>query len=805
MNVLKKNPILFWLISSYVVLFLFIAPFSRGLFNGGQLDFLKPIYVALIWSSIILLVTAIHLFSHWKAEGPRTQLLHFAIWLIPLAYLLSLIQSASHSFAVESLYIHLMYASFFLLSFFYARQRLGAFLFQGGILLSGYVVIVFGLMNWFGNASLFGLIHYQSSAGGKAGVVYRDAVLGQRLSSVFQYPNTYAAYLIALIIASIVIVSLSRRWYVVMTASFMLVPGILSFLLTLSRGGMVVFPVVVLLVLPFLTFPRQILFFVHTVLALLASLSIFGAVTHMGLTLQKHFSTSDALKAWSILIMVSLLYSGFALLVQRYLEPLVTRWTKPLANRRFSTLMLPVIALLVGAIGFYLLFGDTGISKLLPDNIKNRIANINLQQTSVAERGTFYKDAIKLFKDYPVLGAGGGAWFTLYEKYQSNPYVSRQAHNFFLQYLVETGLVGLIFLVFLLAVVFYTYIRSFIRNQDASKYDHLIFYIVPVAILIHSLIDFDMSFIYIGALVFLSLGGMLGGSKAVHFNSPLHHSWQKWTKAYPAFMAVVAVLLLVMSVRLYASTGPYNSAMKDLNNKKPLNQVVDQLDRAIDSNSYPEYAAMKANLLLQAYKQTKDEQYYTEATSTLDQLGKLEPYNHLYMEAELNLYAEKQNWNKVLEVLDRALNYYPWDITIYERIISLNYQLGHLMLVQHNKQKADQYWNRAIDLYQEVKGHIAEFASLPKSQAQIKPFQVSINMALNVGKIFYSRNIYMETTQLLKKFVNIKQLSNPQQQELDTYYLAALRKQGKDDPQFYNLIIQAAPEQKEAIEALMNQ
>jgi O-antigen ligase len=95
---------------------------------------------------------------------------------------------------------------------------------------------------------------------------------------------------------------------------------------------------------------------------------------------------------------------------------------------------------------------------------KHVIENINFQQHSVLERGTFYKDAVKLWSDYPIIGAGGGAWASLYEKYQNNPYTSRQAHNFALQYLVEAGALGfLAFIGFVIAVSWF-YIRSYIKK-----------------------------------------------------------------------------------------------------------------------------------------------------------------------------------------------------------------------------------------------------------------------------------------------------------------------------------------------------
>lgn len=60
------------------------------------------------------------------------------------------------------------------------------------------------------------------------------------------------------------------------------------------------------------------------------------------------------------------------------------------------------------AVVAFLLIG-TSVRSLLPDNIETRLENINFKQHSVLERFTFYKDAMKVVKDYPILGSGGAA------------------------------------------------------------------------------------------------------------------------------------------------------------------------------------------------------------------------------------------------------------------------------------------------------------------------------------------------------------------------------------------------------------
>jgi hypothetical protein len=180
----EHKSIIFWLIMAFVVLFMFIAPFYKGLFNGGSWTFEGPIYWSVMWSSIVLLLISIYFFKHWILEDTR-DVLSILIWLIPLSYLISSWNAASYHSAINGVYIHVMYAVFFLIGLYFTRSKLGFSIVQYSIVGSGYMLVIYGFLNWFGN------------------VEYKDAILGNRLSNVFQYPNTYAAYLIALLFATL--------------------------------------------------------------------------------------------------------------------------------------------------------------------------------------------------------------------------------------------------------------------------------------------------------------------------------------------------------------------------------------------------------------------------------------------------------------------------------------------------------------------------------------------------------------------------------------------------------------------------
>src|SRR5690606_5945812 len=158
-------------------------------------------------------------------------------------------------------------------------------------------------------------------------------------------------------------------------------------------------------------------------------------------------------QGWGIIIAASLAAFGISYLVQRFFAPVLEKWIARLTQLRLSNPFLPILLIVLAVAGGLALFGGNAIVQFLPDSLEARISAINLQQHSVLERATFYANAMTMIKDYPVFGAGGGGWAALFESYQTNPYTSRQAHNFFLQHWIETGTAGIvILLVFIVSI-----------------------------------------------------------------------------------------------------------------------------------------------------------------------------------------------------------------------------------------------------------------------------------------------------------------------------------------------------------------
>ncbi len=110
-------------------------------------------------------------------------------------------------------------------------------------------------------------------------------------------------------------------------------------------------------------------------------------------------------------------------------------------------------------------------------------------------RPVFWGNSLRIFSEYPIFGTGLGTFPSLYPDIMEDGKLIRiyHAHNDFLEYLCETGILGFIFL---FGGVFIMLIKNFIlwqkRRHPEVKGLALGGIIASLSILIHSLTDFNL-------------------------------------------------------------------------------------------------------------------------------------------------------------------------------------------------------------------------------------------------------------------------------------------------------------------------
>ncbi len=87
--------------------------------------------------------------------------------------------------------------------------------------------------------------------------------------------------------------------------------------------------------------------------------------------------------------------------------------------------------------------------KLLPGFMANRLQGLWANENAI-QRLVFFADGMKIFRRSPIVGLGLGAFENGIKSVQSFAYVTKYAHNHYIQTLAETGVIGLVLFLLLL-------------------------------------------------------------------------------------------------------------------------------------------------------------------------------------------------------------------------------------------------------------------------------------------------------------------------------------------------------------------
>lgn len=125
-----------------------------------------------------------------------------------------------------------------------------------------------------------------------------------------------------------------------------------------------------------------------------------------------------------------------------------------------------------------------------------RLAETVSTGLSLSERGMLYQRTLAMIRDFPLFGVGMGAWGELFNRYVSPPwsrfFYYRDAHNDYLQFAAETGLITLLALGWL-GWRLLRRIGAAMRAGDPRKWPLLAAVVAGgLATALHELIDFNL-------------------------------------------------------------------------------------------------------------------------------------------------------------------------------------------------------------------------------------------------------------------------------------------------------------------------
>lgn len=435
-----------------VLAMIVIGPYFRGLFFPKE-------------QMAALLVALALLAARWYVKFQRGDYaflrgpLDWAVFLLFLAYVAATFIAVNRRLAIQEDIKYLLY----FIVYWLVRELAGEGLETGGAGWRGPGAAEGRRAAVLGAVALAGFWLAILGVGAAAGTFhYNGAFDGMRIYSALQYPNTLAAYLTAAFFSALALWARAGAavWFPrgggagaagVAGGAGAAAPGGLAgtpwrvafpfwwalvlyailfvFVFTYSRGGWLVFPVIALVYLGLA--PRG------ARLAAAAMLVAVGAaVAPFAAPFAQAVAAKDAVGVWRAFL------AGMPAALA--LNAVV------LALIRFLLGLSPAVraAALGGAGALGTAAAALALTRVaVPASVLERVRSISLADYDARSRIEWMADALKIVRDHPVLGAGGGAWEAIYHKYQSYGYWSTQVHNHFMQLWVETGTVG--FLIFL--------------------------------------------------------------------------------------------------------------------------------------------------------------------------------------------------------------------------------------------------------------------------------------------------------------------------------------------------------------------
>ncbi|NLX01629.1 MAG: O-antigen ligase family protein [Syntrophomonadaceae bacterium] len=636
--------IIFWA----VALLIFYPPFVRGLFFKEDM-FIYHILTAIVF--ILLWANKIRCKDYSFMRTP----LDWAILAYAGAYLLSLIGAVHLG---EAVYGFLKALNLFVV-FWLLGQVVRDF--------NDYEKILRVILFAATGVAIIGLLALAGYSN------YPGAIYGGQISSTLQYPNTLAAYLAVISLIGVTL------WVKETTVSIKTIYGILSYFLILvtlcshSKGAWIIFAVGLVLLVVGLPGRFRIKSAYYLLLLVATTLVISSKITIL------------AAGGGKIIILLTFV-GGIIVITGQLLWDVITHITYKI-NPGKLTISMALIIILAG--GLFLVKFENIMPDLRSISVIQDISKLE-ESLSYISRMDFNRWALGIIKDYPLTGAGAGAWNALYHSYQDYQVYTTEVHNHFLQIWVESGTIGLLAFIFIWAMaIFAVYrvnkFRSRENEQRITTEQWVLIWGTMVAALalgMHAAIDFDLSLAAMSILLWV-LFALLNAASLI---TGIYGISIKLNPIINGVLAAVFALLLLFlgssyAIAFYSSESASNKLeqLSTINNVKRQNEILAKVETGYSraASLDPYYGTYHANLAQTAairynqflpVNQSLSTQYYQKAVNEIRQAEALSYYDINVRNSLLNTCIKLGNIELAVAQTEAIVQITPNDINAYNAL-----------------------------------------------------------------------------------------------------------------------------------------
>lgn len=459
-------------------------------------------------------------------------------------------------------------------------------------------------------------------------------------------------------------------------------------------------------------------------------------------------------------------------------------------------------SLVVVALGLVFLNSGLGISHAVIKELGEIGQSGN---ASYVTRMDFMRWGMNIVKDYPIFGAGAGGWDGLYHRYQDYLFWTKTVHNHFVQVWVEAGTVGFLAFVGIWLAMFWS-LAAIYRNwreqirSDSEKFfagDRwmLVWGCAATAITmgLHASIDFDFSLPAL-SIIWLSLMAMINAAY-IMTGKAAGYSFSGWPAA--ALSVLLGIFIFIMGASALAAFQKAESGRDLAVQAYELSDVVDK-QRAFDRSArqyqkaidvYPwdglyhsELATVYAEQynLLQGQEDQDLTLLYKNALAAMVRADKLSPGNMVIQSQLVDAAALMNDFSLIMARLDRTTAANPLDIGNYEGRAELLWKAAEFAYKNGDK-RVTEYCDALMQIPLSIE---EQQARLKKSQSfwQGNELMITPKIALNMARVYYLRGQYQEAVGMVEPIyqdlLKSNQKPNRVMADIQAVYAASLSRQG---------------------------
>ncbi|WP_273484048.1 tetratricopeptide repeat protein [Desulforamulus ruminis] len=688
-NLQGRLEVLHWIIITCLVTILFIAPFLKGLF------FAQEQRCALLAVSIVFLLAYLRHFLS-KDQSLTMQALDYFIFALPVVYFITSFTAVNHQLAIDSLIQNLLYVLLYWTFVLSINSIKDIKIILNTVYISALLVAMAGIM------TATGLIDI------KDGFLNQN---GGMIASTLQYKNALASFLTASLIMGIYfVIAKTQIWLktlYIMGNSLL----ILVLFCTQSHGGYINLGLFLLLFMMAIPIGRKIKTGAYLVLTMVTGfLSAELVLNYIG--------QQEIIMAWLVLLLCVIVNGAVYLVCHKNFI------MQQFKNEKINRLTLVAGVLFLSFVSMVFIFVN-------PALLTSFWAKLHMH--GALERITMYQDAWRMFLDRPILGWGGGGWSEVYRVYQSYFYISRQPHSYFLQVLIETGIIGFgIVLGIWISLLNICYNLFCLNKEDENKKLFIMtLFLIIGSLGAHAVIDFNLSLSALSMILytfFAILRWMLYKEMVtIKDKKEEQHFFEKFKMTV---VSISCIGIILFTITLISSEKSIKQALVAINQGNG-EQALKFAEKAVKSNPLnPEYYLIKGQLL---YAQGNKE----EAISMLEEAISKASFNPKYYALLADYYFMVGEQNAAIVSVNKVIELAPLNASSYEPKAKTYTNLG-IEYLQHNDQaSAREKFSSVLKIPQEMQ---QRFSSVPERKRQLWNKNLLVETRetkLNIGKCYY--------------------------------------------------------------------